>query len=197
MNNIAIFASGQGTNAENIIAYFNNHPHINVQLLASNRSDAYALVRAKKHGIPAIIFNKDEFYNDKTILDTLVLHKVDTIVLAGFLWLIPGYLIDAYPRHIINIHPALLPEYGGKGMYGMNVHHAVIDNKERETGITIHTIDKEYDKGEIIFQKKCAVEPEDTLEIVAEKVHALEYKYFPPVIEDWLTRQTQTDSTDI
>lgn len=187
MNNIAILASGSGTNAENIIAYFNNHPCVNISLLAANKPDAFALVRAQKAGIPTIIFNKDDFYTDKTILDTFKLYKINTIVLAGFLWLIPEYLIELYPNRIVNIHPALLPKYGGKGMYGDNVHRSVIENNETETGITIHLVNSEYDKGNILFQAKCEVNPNDTADTVAQKVHKLEYKYFPKVIESWLT----------
>ena len=186
MNNIAIFASGSGTNAENIINYFSKHPQITVRLLASNRADAYALTRAKNHNIPSFVFDKDDFVNNHTIISTLNKHAVDTIVLAGFLWLIPEYLIDAFPQRIINIHPALLPKYGGKGMYGDNVHKAVVSNGEGESGITIHVIDKEYDKGVIVLQAKCPVSPSDTPETVAEKVHALEYEYFPKTIESWL-----------
>lgn len=186
MSNIAILASGSGTNAENIIAYFNKNEQINVQLVASNCSDAYVLHRAKKWNIPSIIFNKNDFYYGKTILDTFKLYNIDTIVLAGFLWLIPEYLIEAYAGHIINIHPALLPNYGGKGMYGMNVHKAVVANGEAETGITIHLVNNEYDKGAIIFQAKCKVEKDDSPETVAQKVHELEYKYFPRVIDCWL-----------
>ena len=189
MRNIVILASGSGSNAENIIAYFNNHPAIKVRLLASNRGDAYALIRANKFDIPTFVFSRDEFYNKKTILDKFKSYNIDTIILAGFLWLIPEYLIDAFPQRIINIHPALLPKYGGKGMYGANVHKAVVASKESETGITIHVIDKEYDKGTTVFQAKCVVEPNDTPDMVAEKVHALEYKYFPKIIEDWLIAQ--------
>lgn len=187
MNNIAIFASGSGSNAENIIKYFNNHNDINVRLLASNKNDAFALTRANKLGIPTLVFDKNDFYKDKTFLDKLKQYNINTIVLAGFLWLIPEYLIDAYPQRIVNIHPALLPNYGGKGMYGMNVHNVVIENNEKESGITIHTIDKEYDKGTILFQAKCSIEPNDTPERLAKKIHTLEYEFFPPIIEKWLT----------
>lgn len=186
MNKIAIFASGSGTNAENIINFFKENKKIEISLIFSNNKNAYVIQRAINHNIKYHIFSRPEFYQTKNILDILQDHQIDFIILAGFLWLIPEYLIDAYPNKIINIHPALLPKYGGKGMYGINVHKAVIENNEKESGITIHYVNKEYDKGNIIFQAKCPVLPDDQPEDVAKKVHELEYAHFPKVIEDVL-----------
>jgi len=178
---IAIFASGSGTNAQNIIEYYFDNERVIVNLLCTNNPNAYALERAKNLGTETFIFTKDEFVNTRKVVAELKKRKVNLIVLAGFLWLIPGNLIQNFK--IINIHPALLPKYGGKGMYGMKVHQAVVDNKDPESGITIHFVNEKYDEGEIIFQAKCPVLPSDTAEDVAIKVHELEYKYFPAVIE--------------
>lgn len=183
MNKIAIFASGSGTNAENIINFFKESKKNEISLVFSNNKNAYVIQRAIIHNINHVIFSRPEFYETKQILDILQNEQIDFIILAGFLWLIPEYLIEAYPDRIINIHPALLPKYGGKGMYGMHVHKAVVENKEPETGITIHYVNKEYDKGNIIFQAKCPVLPEDKPEDVAKKVHELEYAHFPRVIK--------------
>ena len=184
---IALFASGSGTNAQNIIEYFSAHSSIEVDSLFSNRSDAYALTRAKNLGIPAFVFDRNDFYQSEKIGNQLKNRKIDLIVLAGFLWLIPEYLIKNFD--IINIHPALLPKYGGKGMYGHKVHEAVVNNRETESGITIHIVNEKYDEGEIIFQAKCPVEPNDTPEEVASKVHRLEYEFYPRIIEDYLKRK--------
>lgn len=178
--NLAILASGSGTNAENIINYFSEHPGIQVKEVLSNKVDAYVHERAKKLGVPSHTFSKAEF-NDTSFIKRLV--DIDYIILAGFLWLIPEYLIKAFPNKIINIHPALLPKYGGKGMYGLKVHEAVVANHEKESGITIHLVNKEYDKGKILFQAKCEVTDRDTAESVANKIHELEYQYFPSQIE--------------
>ncbi len=186
MNKIAIFASGSGTNAENIINFFKENKKIEVSLIFSNNKNAHVIQRAINHNINYHYFSRPEFYQTKNILDILTKQHIDFIVLAGFLWLIPEYLIEAYPNKIINIHPALLPKYGGKGMYGEHVHKAVIENKERETGITIHYVNKEYDKGNTIFQAKCPVLKGETPEDIAKKVHELEYAHFPKVIEDVL-----------
>jgi phosphoribosylglycinamide formyltransferase 1 len=183
MNKIAIFASGSGTNAENIIKFCKENKKIEISIVFSNNKNAYVIQRAINHNIKYYVFSRPEFYSSQNILKTLKEQKIDFIVLAGFLWLIPEYLIDTYPNKIINIHPALLPKYGGKGMYGMNVHKAVKENNEKETGITIHYVNKEYDKGDIIFQAKCEILPEDTPEAIAKKVHELEYMHFPKVIE--------------
>ncbi|MBW8049842.1 MAG: phosphoribosylglycinamide formyltransferase [Cytophagales bacterium] len=181
--NIAIFASGSGTNAESIIRSFKKHPFIKIVYLFSNNPAAYVLERAKKFKIPAFVFDKDTFYNSDKIVTKLKNYDVSLIALAGFLWLIPGQLIKAYPNKIINIHPALLPRYGGKGMYGLGVHKAVIESGDKQSGITIHYVDSEYDKGKIIFQAKCPVKADDTPEILAERVHQLEYKHYAEVIE--------------
>jgi phosphoribosylglycinamide formyltransferase-1 len=187
MTNIAIFASGSGTNAENLIRHFENHRRIKVCLVASNCATAPVLQRATKLNIPTFVFNKTDFYNHNTVLEKLHEYRIDNLVLAGFLWLIPENLLAAFPSKIINIHPALLPKYGGKGMYGMQVHRAVIANAEKETGITIHLIDHEYDHGEPLFQAQCVVLPNDTPETIAAKVHELEYTYFPTIVEKWAT----------
>lgn len=181
---IAIFASGSGTNAENIISYFSEDERVIIDSLWANKPDAYALVRAAKHGVETFVFNRDQFYKNTYVTDTLRKRKVDLVVLAGFLWLIPDSLVKNFT--IINIHPALLPKYGGKGMYGMNVHKAVVESKEKESGISIHYVNENYDEGKLIFQAKCEVDTEDTPEQVAEKVHALEYAHFPKVIEEVL-----------
>jgi len=180
---IAILASGSGSNAENIVNYFQNNPNFQFPLIISNKIDAYIHERAKKMQIPSFYYSKDEFITGENILNKLNNQKIDCIVLAGFLLKIPENLINAFPNKIINIHPALLPKFGGKGMYGMRVHQSVAEAGETETGITIHYVNNNYDEGNIIFQAKCPVMPTDTPEMIAEKVHALEYKYFPEVIE--------------
>ncbi|RIH62939.1 phosphoribosylglycinamide formyltransferase [Mariniphaga sediminis] len=181
---IAVFASGSGTNAQNIIRYFSGSRDIKVDSLWSNKPDAYALTRAAALGIDTFVFSRKQFYETSEVIDKLNERGIDLIVLAGFLWLVPENLIDTFT--IINIHPALLPNYGGKGMYGMKVHRSVVENKEAETGISIHFVNRVYDDGEVIFQAKCPVLSNDSPEDVAQKVHQLEYKYFPTVIEQLL-----------
>jgi len=188
MKNIAIFASGSGSNAENIIKYFANKKDIKTALIVSNKKDAYVHQRAKSLNIESVTFSKSDFYDTDKVLEILQQKSIDFIVLAGFLLKVPENIISEYPARIINIHPALLPKYGGKGMYGDNVHKAVVENKERESGITIHYVNENYDEGAIIFQAKCEVLPTDTFEEVAKKVHALEYKHFPIVIEEILKK---------
>ena len=188
MKKIAIFASGSGTNAQNIIEYLNNKGIAKTEIILSNKKDSYVLERARQFDVPTVVFNRDEFYNSDTIPNLLDKYQVDLVILAGFLWLIPENLLKAYPNKIVNIHPALLPKYGGKGMYGAKVHESVVENKEEWTGITIHYINERYDEGDIIFQAKCKVEPSDNAETVAQKVHSLEYKHFPKIIEDILCR---------
>lgn len=178
---IALFASGSGTNAQNIIEYFSENENVIVDSLWSNKPEAYALIRAEKLGVETFVFDRQRFYETEEVTETLKNRKVDLIVLAGFLWLIPGNLINSFT--MVNIHPALLPKYGGKGMYGMNVHRAVVENNEPESGITIHFVNEKYDEGKIIFQAKCTIEKSDTPETVAQKVHALEYQHFPEEIE--------------
>ena len=184
MINIAIFASGSGTNAENIVEYFRSSDRIRVSLILSNKANAYVLERAKILGVPSIVFTRQDFYESDNILDLLQENEIDLIVLAGFLWLIPDNILDFFPRRIINIHPALLPKYGGKGMYGDKVHQAVIQSGDKRTGISIHYVNNKYDDGEIIFQDSVEVQPGDTAESIAQKVHKLEYKYFPGIIEE-------------
>jgi len=181
MKKIAIFASGSGTNAENIVQYFKSRENLNIECVYSNKSDAFVLERMRKYQISSRVFSKDEFYSTNVIVNELKDKGVDLIVLAGFLWLVPQNLIENFT--IINIHPALLPKYGGKGMYGHKVHDAVVENGEKESGITIHYVNSKYDDGAVIFQAKCDVLPTDTPDDVANKVHHLEYKYFPQVIE--------------
>jgi phosphoribosylglycinamide formyltransferase-1 len=188
MRNIAIFASGSGTNAENIIKYFSTRNTAKVCLVLSNKRQAQVLKRAEDNGIRTVFFEHKEFYVTGKVLRYLVLYKIDFIVLAGFLWLVPENIIEQYPGRIINIHPALLPSYGGKGMYGEAVHKAIIENKEAQSGITIHYVNKLYDKGDIIFQTKVAVDPSDSPSTLAEKVHALEYLHYPKIIEDLVVK---------
>jgi phosphoribosylglycinamide formyltransferase-1 len=188
MRNIAIFASGSGTNAENIIKYFSNSKFAKVSLVLSNRHDAYVLKRAESFNVNTVFFDRKELYEEEKVLKLLTEHRIYFIVLAGFLWLIPDNILNIYEKRIINIHPALLPGYGGKGMYGERVHKAVIANNETESGITIHYVNKFYDEGDIIFQARCRVEPGDTPETLADRVHSLEYKHFPAVIEGLLSQ---------
>jgi len=190
MPRLAVFASGNGTNAQRIIEYFRGHPSIAVTHLLCNNPDAYVLIRAKKLGVPTRIFNRTTFYETREIPDLLISQRIDYLILAGFLWLIPKNLLELYPGSIVNIHPALLPKYGGKGMYGMKVHEAVIASGDSESGITIHYVDENYDEGGIIFQAKCPVNIGETSEMLAEKVHQLEYRYFPEVIENVVLRNT-------
>ena len=184
MKNIVIFASGAGSNAENIIRHFKNHPNIRVDSVWSNKKDAYVLQRARNLGVESHYFTREQLWDTDQILTELRRRNVDLIVLAGFLWLVPPPFVDAFA--IINIHPALLPAYGGKGMFGSFVHEAVVSNKETESGITIHLVNNEYDKGEHLLQVKCQVFPNDTPDTVAAKIHELEYTYFPQAIEDYL-----------
>ncbi|MBN2806176.1 MAG: phosphoribosylglycinamide formyltransferase [Prolixibacteraceae bacterium] len=184
MKKIAIFASGSGTNAENIIRYFEGNENLNIECIYSNSPQAYVLQRAQKYGIPTRVFTRDEFYHSHEIVNSLHAYSVDMVVLAGFLWLIPASLVKAFT--IVNIHPALLPAYGGKGMYGHRVHEAVVADKASESGITIHYVNENYDEGQIIFQAKCSIDPDDTPDDVAAKIHLLEYEHFPKVIEQLL-----------
>lgn len=181
--NIAIFASGSGSNAENIIRSFQKSDTIQVSLVLSNKSDAYVLERSRRLGVPCNVFTKEDWIAGDEILAVLQEYRIDLIVLAGFLVRVPDLLLHAYPDKIINIHPALLPKFGGKGMYGDRVHQAVVAAGEQESGITIHYINERYDEGNTIFQATCPVLPDDTAEDVAKKVHALEYEHFPLIIE--------------
>ena len=182
---IAVFASGEGSNAENIVNYFKGNDAVNVVLIVSNKAGAGVLQRAEKLEVPHLISQREEL-NNPTFLLLLEQQKIDLIVLAGFLLKIPTYLIAAFSDRIINIHPALLPKYGGKGMYGDQVHKLVLLNKERQSGITIHLVNEHYDEGKILFQKSCKVITNDEVRDLAERIHQLEYQYFPEIIEKWL-----------
>lgn len=185
---IAIFASGSGTNAENIIKYFKDNLLIEVSLVICNKKDAYVLERARREKVPGLFFSKPEFEKGERILKALEEYKIDFIVLAGFLLKVPRSILDAYASKIINIHPALLPKFGGKGMYGDKVHEAVLAAHEQETGITIHYVNSEYDSGNIIFQANCPVLLSDNAHEIARRVHKLEYEYFPKIIEQTIQR---------
>lgn len=189
MKKIAIFASGSGSNAENIIQYFAQKPQFCVKSVFCNVPDAYVLERAKKYRIPSFVFNREEFRNPDKVFRQLQEQEIDFIVLAGFLWLMPSFITAAWPNKIVNIHPALLPAYGGKGMYGHHVHEAVIAAGEKESGITIHYVNDHYDQGAIIFQAKCPVLPTDTPDDLATRVHELEYRYFPQIIAETILKQ--------
>ena len=180
--NIAILASGNGTNAENIIRYFRNSGTVNVRLVLSNRKAAFVLERARSLNVPFACMEKAEWTDGEAVLSLLKDKHIDFVVLAGFLARVPDCILHAYPNKIINIHPSLLPKFGGKGMYGDRVHQAVVAAGETETGITIHYLNEHFDEGETIVQYKCPVLPQDTAEDVAKKVHALEYEYYPQVI---------------
>lgn len=182
MKHIAIFASGGGSDAEAIIRYMKDIDDINVNLIISNKGRAGVIQRALNHHINTHIISRTSFYESEDILGLLQEYHIDWIILAGFLWLVPAYLIEAYPDRILNIHPALLPKYGGKGMYGMNVHKAVKENKDTVSGMTIHYVNQEYDKGKHVFQATTELSPDDTPEDIAAKVLKLEHKYYPQVI---------------
>ena len=184
---IALFASGNGSNVQRIAEYFTDSGLLEISAIYCNNPDAYVLKRAASLGIPSVVFNRDSFYNSASVLDDLKHRETDWIVLAGFLWLIPESVLKAFPQRVINIHPALLPAYGGKGMYGMKVHQAVITAGDAESGITIHYVNEKYDEGDIIFQAKCSINKEDTAELLAAKIHELEYAYFPVVIGKCIT----------
>lgn len=186
MKRIVIFASGSGTNAENLIKFFHNREKAFVTLVLTNNPHAKVLDRCKTLGVSAISFNKIAFYNTSHVLDVLKTCHPDIIVLAGFLWKFPEFILDEFPYKVINVHPALLPKYGGKGMYGMHIHEAVVANKETETGITIHYVNEHYDEGAVIFQATCNVLSSDSAEDVAAKIHALEMEHFPKVVESLL-----------
>ena len=190
MKNIVIFASGTGSNAENIIHYFKKHRSISVVAVFSNSENAKVIEKAKILKVPTVTFSKDELYGD-FVIAKLNAFNPDLIVLAGFLWKFPEPIIAKYPNQIINIHPALLPKYGGKGMYGKYVHQAVLDNHETETGITIHFVNEHYDEGGIIFQKSVSIIDCTSADEIASKVHELEHRYFPEVIDQLLTRNPQ------
>lgn len=184
--NIAIFASGTGSNAKKIIAHFKHHPVISVNLVVSNKPDAPVLDIARENDIATCIIHREDFYKNEDILKKLNEYSIDYVVLAGFLWLVPEYLVRAFASRMVNLHPALLPRYGGRGMYGMKVHEAVRAAGETESGITIHLVNERYDEGNIIFQASCPVLPEDSPADIARKVQSLEHKWFPQIIEGWV-----------
>lgn len=195
--NIAIFASGNGTNAENIIKYFSGNKDIKVKIVMANKTDAFVLERAHRLGIPTLYINREQWADATHILTLLHEQQIDFIVLAGFLARIPDALLHAYPNRIVNIHPSLLPKFGGKGMYGNKVHEAVVTAGETESGITIHYLNEHYDEGQIIAQYRCPVLPNDTPQDVATRVHALEYEYYPKVIEQLLQALPATDKDKV
>ena len=188
MKKIAIFASGSGSNAENIAHFFNGNEEVEISLIVCNKPDAFVLERAKKLGIPAKIIRGAEMSDEATVMSLMSEYQIDFIVLAGYLLRIPEYLVKAYPNAIVNIHPALIPLHCGKGMYGDRVHEDVIACGDKESGITIHYVNEQYDAGDIIFQAKCPVEPGDNAHDVATKVHALEYAHFPRVIAETIAK---------
>jgi phosphoribosylglycinamide formyltransferase-1 len=187
---IAVFVSGSGSNAENIVQHFRQTQTGEVSLMVCNNPTAFALQRATRLQVPALVIDKKTLQQKQTLLEILQAQRIDWIVLAGFLLLVPPYLLEAYPQRVINLHPALLPKYGGKGMYGMHVHEAVVANHETETGITIHYANEHYDEGQIILQAKCALDASDTPETVAQKIHELEYAHFPKAIEQEILKKT-------
>ncbi|MBN1133175.1 MAG: phosphoribosylglycinamide formyltransferase [Bacteroidales bacterium] len=186
MKNIAIMASGSGTNCEHIIQFFRMKHCAQVKLVLTNNPEAYVIKRVKKYQIETVIFNREQFYKGDEILNLLKEKKIDFIALAGFLWLVPKPIIEAFSGRIVNIHPALLPEYGGKGMYGSHVHEAVLKNGDKISGITIHFVNEKYDEGDIVFQSICKIDPDETPDSLAEKVHRLEYQFYPEIIEKLL-----------
>lgn len=190
MKRIAIFASGNGSNAENIARHFENSDVARVTLILSNHSDAKVLERAEKLNITSVVFNKEELEKETKILQFLEAREIDFIVLAGFLLKVPAYLLHTYPDRVINIHPSLLPKYGGKGMYGMRIHEKVIANGDPRSGISIHLVNENYDEGPILFQVECTITEKDTAETLAKKVHELEYKHYPKIIESIIRKMS-------
>ena len=188
MKRIIIFASGSGSNAENIVRYFREKKSAEVIFIATNNPKAYVIERAQRLNVPVKLFNRNEFYDENDFLDFLQHGNPDVIVLAGFLWLVPGKYLKAFPNKIINIHPALLPKYGGNGMYGDRVHEEVKKSGDAESGITIHLLNEKFDEGKILFQAKCNIDSSDTPEMIAQKVHSLEYEYYPKEIERFLKK---------
>ncbi len=184
MIKLAIFASGSGSNAENIAQYFKDDTNVDVSVIISNKKDVYVLERAKTLNIPAYTFNKKDFDDSDKIISLLEEYNIDYIILAGFLLKVSEKMVDKFSNRIINIHPALLPKYGGKGMYGDFVHNAVIEAKEKESGITIHYVNENYDEGSIIFQATCKIDESDSASDLAKKIHKLEYEHFPRIIEE-------------
>ncbi|MFY0687823.1 MAG: phosphoribosylglycinamide formyltransferase [Cyclobacteriaceae bacterium] len=193
MIKLAILASGSGTNAENIVKYFSDSSQVKVRLIGANKSSAYVLERARKLGVSSFVFNKTDMESGE-VLDRLSAEHIDYVILAGFLLKVSDNLLQKFPTQIINIHPALLPKFGGKGMYGDHVHAAVIAKQEKESGITIHLVNENYDEGKILFQAKCPVNHADTVESLASRIHKLEYEHFPKIIEDYILNRQVSDS---
>jgi phosphoribosylglycinamide formyltransferase 1 len=192
--NIVIFASGSGSNAQRLLEHFEHHPHIQIVALFSNNPDAYALQRAQNFGVPTAVFDRASLKAGE-VQQQVAAYNPDLIVLAGFLWLLPAAFVQAFPNKIINIHPALLPKFGGKGMHGQHVHQAVLEANEVETGITIHYVNEHYDEGAPIFQDRCPVEPQDTAETIAARVLTLEHQHLPRVVEELLTADQKKPGT--
>ncbi len=188
IKNIAIFASGTGSNATKFVEHFKAHDNIHISLVVSNKSSAKVLDMATRNDIPTQVISREYFYKSEKILSAFANYPIDFIVLAGFLWLIPAYLVKAFPHRIVNIHPALLPQYGGKGMYGHHVHEAVWKAREKQSGMTIHYVNEEYDEGNIIFQATCNLTPEDTPQNIAQKVLQLEHQHYSTVVDRLLTK---------
>lgn len=180
---VAVFASGNGTNAERLFSYFQDHSSIKIELLLCNKPSALVINRAEKWSIQTVLFDRNELSNSGKVQEVLESNGIDWIVLAGFLWLMPSGIVQRYPNQIVNLHPSLLPKYGGKGMYGEFVHKAVLSANEKESGITIHLVNEEYDKGIVLFQTKCKVDDHETPDSLAAKIHELEYKYLPTTLE--------------
>ncbi len=190
MNRIAIFASGSGTNAENLIRYFSQSNQLFIPLVLTENPNAYVIHRAAKLNVPCLVFSVSDLNSGK-VIELLQQFRIDYIVLAGFLKLLPSMLVDSYADRIINIHPSLLPKFGGKGMYGLYVHKAVLEAAESHSGITIHLVNNRYDEGEVLFQAQCAVQPDDTPESLAKRIHELEHKHFPTVVEKYILNRAQ------
>ncbi|MCB0617506.1 MAG: phosphoribosylglycinamide formyltransferase [Saprospiraceae bacterium] len=186
MKRIALFASGTGSNARKIIEYFQGDPSVEVALVVSNKASAPVLEMAASHGVPTLLIDRHSFYQTGDLAEKLQDLQIDLIVLAGFLWLVPDSLVKAFSRRIVNIHPALLPKYGGKGMYGMHVHRAVREAGETQSGITIHYVNERYDEGDILFQATCPVAPDDDAETIARRVLELEHEHYPRIVEKLL-----------
>jgi len=183
---LAVWASGQGTNAENLIRYFKSHPRIRVALVVCNKPEAPVLAKASSLKVPTMLVGKESWRQEQDILNQLRAFQIDAMVLAGFLWRIPEYLLHAYPNRIVNVHPSLLPEFGGKGMYGERVHQAVLEAGRTESGITIHLVNDSYDEGTALATFRCPVKPNDTAHTLAERIHTLEQAHLPPIVEQWV-----------
>jgi len=189
MKRIVVFASGEGTNTQHLIDYFDGND-LRITLIICNNPNANVLRRAEKHSVPTLLINKEDFNNGDSVLKRVIAEKPDLIICAGFLWKIPDNILHSFPYKVVNIHPALLPKFGGKGMYGMNVHKAVIAAGEKESGITIHYLNEQYDEGKIIFQATCEVKKDDTPETLAQKVQELEHTYFAKTVEHLLKNKS-------